>query len=93
MQVVHVSPELEGRALTWLQKHDERPYSFVDATSFAVMRSLKMREALAFDGDRGGWVHGAPSDRRVRPLRGVVDSSAFVQDSWGDHADPCRPRR
>jgi predicted nucleic acid-binding protein len=30
---------------------DERPYSFVDATSFALMRSLAIREALAFDGD------------------------------------------
>ena len=26
-------------------------YSFVDATSFEVMRRLRMREALAFDGD------------------------------------------
>jgi predicted nucleic acid-binding protein len=25
--------------------------SFVDATSFVVMRSLEIREALAFDGD------------------------------------------
>jgi predicted nucleic acid-binding protein len=25
--------------------------SFLDATSFAVMRSLRIREALAFDGD------------------------------------------
>jgi predicted nucleic acid-binding protein len=32
-------------------RHDEREYSFVDATSFAVMRSLRIREALAFDGD------------------------------------------
>ena len=64
MQVVHVSPELEGRALTWLQKHDERPYSFVDATSFAVMRSLKMREALAFDGDfaAAGFTELRPTD-------------------------------
>jgi predicted nucleic acid-binding protein len=51
LRVIHVSPELEQRALTWLRKHDERPYSFVDATSFVVMRSLKIREALAFDGD------------------------------------------
>jgi predicted nucleic acid-binding protein len=49
--VVDVEPELEGRALAWLRKHDERAYSFVDATSFALMRSLKIREALAFDGD------------------------------------------
>jgi predicted nucleic acid-binding protein len=32
-------------------RHDERKYSFVDATSFALMRALRLREALAFDGD------------------------------------------
>jgi predicted nucleic acid-binding protein len=46
-----VSGELEHEALSWLRRHDERPYSFVDATSFALMRSLQIREALAFDGD------------------------------------------
>jgi predicted nucleic acid-binding protein len=49
--VVFVSEELEAQALRWLRRHDERDYSFVDATSFALMRSLKIREALAFDGD------------------------------------------
>ena len=28
-----------------------RVYSFVDATSFEVMRALRLREALAFDND------------------------------------------
>lgn len=51
LQVVHVDEDLERRALEWLRRHDEREYSFVDATSFAVMRSLKIRRALAFDGD------------------------------------------
>lgn len=46
-----VSPELEQTAWGWLRKHNERAYSFVDATSFALMRSMKIREALAFDGD------------------------------------------
>jgi predicted nucleic acid-binding protein len=46
-----VSEAAEQRALTWLRQHDEREYSFVDATSFAVMRALRIREALAFDGD------------------------------------------
>jgi predicted nucleic acid-binding protein len=50
-EVVHVDPELEHRALAWLHKHDEREYSFVDATSFALMRSMRIRDALAFDGD------------------------------------------
>jgi uncharacterized protein len=51
LHVDTVAPELEDRALTWLRRHDERSYSFVDATSFALMRSLKIRRALAFDGD------------------------------------------
>ena len=51
VEVVPVSEPLEEQALRWLRRHDEREYSFVDATSFALMRSLKMREALAFDGD------------------------------------------
>ena len=46
-----VSTELERDALAWLHRHDERPYSFVDATSFVLMESLRIREALAFDGD------------------------------------------
>ena len=49
--VVLVSEEIEDTALGWLRRHDERAYSFVDATSFALMRSLKIREALALDGD------------------------------------------
>ena len=51
LQLVQVSEDLEAEALRWLRRHDEREYSFVDATSFAVMRARKIREALAFDGD------------------------------------------
>jgi predicted nucleic acid-binding protein len=50
-RVVFVERELEREALDWLRRHDERPYSFVDATSFALMRSLGITQALAFDGD------------------------------------------
>ena len=46
-----VSEAVEDAALGWLRRHDEREYSFVDATSFAVMRRHRMVEALAFDGD------------------------------------------
>jgi predicted nucleic acid-binding protein len=46
-----VSEELEAEALRWLRRHEEREYSFVDATSFALMRSLRIKRALAFDGD------------------------------------------
>jgi predicted nucleic acid-binding protein len=49
--VEHLSAQLETEALGWLLRHDEREYSFVDATSFAFMRSRGITEALAFDGD------------------------------------------
>jgi len=51
LEVVWTTAQVEERALAWLRDHDEREYSFVDATSFALMRSLKIRRALAFDGD------------------------------------------
>ena len=51
LRVEFVSRDLEDEALRWLLQHDEREYSFVDATSFAVMRALRIREAFAFDGD------------------------------------------
>ncbi|MGN6275463.1 MAG: type II toxin-antitoxin system VapC family toxin [Solirubrobacterales bacterium] len=51
IQIVHVSEEVEAEALGWLRRHDEREYSFVDATSFAYMRAQGIQEALAFDGD------------------------------------------
>ena len=50
--VVHrVAADQEERAWVWLRKHDERAYSFVDATSYEVMRERRLREALAFDHD------------------------------------------
>lgn len=50
LRVTFVTEDLEREALDWLRRHDERAYSFVDATSFVLMRSLGIREALAFDG-------------------------------------------
>ena len=50
--VVHrVTEGQEESAWDWLRKHDERVYSYVDATSFRVMRDRRLREALAFDQD------------------------------------------
>jgi predicted nucleic acid-binding protein len=51
VSVERIDGPLEEEAWGWLRVHDERPYSFVDATSFALMRKLRIREALAFDGD------------------------------------------
>jgi predicted nucleic acid-binding protein len=38
-------------AWQWLERRDEREYSFVDAVSFSVMTRHALNEALAFDGD------------------------------------------
>jgi predicted nucleic acid-binding protein len=49
--VLAVDHELETQALRWLRRHDERAYSFVDATSFALMRSQRISNVLTFDDD------------------------------------------
>lgn len=50
--VLHrVTEDQEAAAWEWLRRHDEREYSFVDATSFRAMRDRRLREALAFDQD------------------------------------------
>jgi uncharacterized protein len=51
LTVVHADEGIEREARAWLRRHDERAYSFVDATSFVVMRRERLGEALAFDGD------------------------------------------
>src|SRR5262249_37583133 len=51
VQIVHVDEAREREAWRRLRARGERDYSFVDATSFAVMRRRRIREALAFDDD------------------------------------------
>lgn len=51
LRTIRIDREIEREAWQWLRTRDEREYSFVDATSFALMRSLRIREAFAFDGD------------------------------------------
>jgi len=50
-EIVNVDETTEAEAWRRLRSHAEREYSSVDATSFAVMRRRRIREALAFDGD------------------------------------------
>ncbi|MGH3835732.1 MAG: type II toxin-antitoxin system VapC family toxin [Pseudonocardiaceae bacterium] len=50
LHVEYVTDQLELQALSWLRQRDDRKFSFVDATSFAVMRHRSVRDALAFDG-------------------------------------------
>ncbi len=63
VSVIQVDAATEKEAWLWLRRHDEREYSFVDATSFAVMRRRRIREALAFDGDfdAAGFVEVRPT--------------------------------
>lgn len=51
VRLERIDEQLEDDAWSWLRVHDERAYSFVDATSFALMRRLRITDALAFDGD------------------------------------------
>ena len=63
LEVFHVDEGMEKDAWRWLRSRPEREYSFVDATSFAVMRRRRIREALAFDGDfnAAGFVEVRPA--------------------------------
>ena len=38
LTVARIEAPVEAEAWRWLRRHDERPYSFVDASSFAIMR-------------------------------------------------------
>ena len=51
LEITHADEGTEDEALRWLRRHQECEYSFVDATSFVIMRKRRIREALAFDGD------------------------------------------
>ena len=64
LTVRRVDDDLDADAWRWLRRHDERPYSYVDGTSFALMRKLRLRQALAFDGD-----FAAAGFVEVRPAR------------------------
>lgn len=45
----HVTPEEERDAYAILRQYRDHAFSFVDATSFALMRSLGLTYAFAFD--------------------------------------------
>jgi len=51
VSVATVDAAIDQRAWEWLARHDERSYSYVDATSFEIMRRERITEAFAFDGD------------------------------------------
>ena len=57
-----VDETIDERAWAWLRLRDERTYSYVDATSFEIMRRERITEALAFDGDftAAGFIEARP---------------------------------
>jgi predicted nucleic acid-binding protein len=51
MEVVSVSLEDEERARVILRQYQDKTFSYTDATCFAVMERLGLRDAFSFDGD------------------------------------------
>lgn len=51
VELVRVSEAAEAEAEQWLRRRNDREFSWVDATSFAIMRGLRATDALTFDGD------------------------------------------
>jgi predicted nucleic acid-binding protein len=49
LERIFVQEETEARAYRLLRQHGDQDFSFVDATSFAVMRAERIRHAFAFD--------------------------------------------
>ncbi len=49
LERIFVTPEAEARAVTLLRRYADHDFSFVDATSFVVMRTQRLHHALAFD--------------------------------------------
>jgi predicted nucleic acid-binding protein len=47
--IERVTAEDEVRARDVLRRYEDKDFSYVDATSFAVMERLRIREAFAFD--------------------------------------------
>ncbi|HXJ23804.1 MAG TPA: PIN domain-containing protein [Polyangia bacterium] len=47
--IERVTPEDEAAAKEIMRTHTDKSYSYVDATSFAVVERLRVRAALAFD--------------------------------------------
>ncbi len=44
-----VTPDLEREAMALLHRYADHPFSFIDATSFVVMRKETIHQAFAFD--------------------------------------------
>ena len=51
IEVVYVTPELEEAAYDILRAYDGQTFSYVDATSFAIMRQHRIPHAFTLDRD------------------------------------------
>src|SRR6266851_9627565 len=50
IEIVHINEKIHAEELTRLRNWPDKHWSLVDATSFNVMRALKLTDALAKDG-------------------------------------------
>jgi predicted nucleic acid-binding protein len=51
IEMIRVDADLEDRAWSILSSHDDKQWSYVDATSFALMEREGTDEAFAYDSD------------------------------------------
>lgn len=49
INITAVTPLIEDAAFDIFKDYEDKDFSFTDCTSFAVMKSLKLRKAFAFD--------------------------------------------
>jgi predicted nucleic acid-binding protein len=49
LERVFIKEDIEKRAIALLDRYRDHDFSFVDATSFALMRAERLRHAFAFD--------------------------------------------
>lgn len=49
IETIQVTPSVEDEAFIIFKRYSDKDFSFTDCTSFAVMRSLKLKSAFAFD--------------------------------------------
>jgi uncharacterized protein len=61
IDLVHVDRPIEQRAWEILERHEDKRWSYVDATSFALIERDGVEEAFAFDG------HFSQRDLRLVP--------------------------
>ena len=48
-RIIHIDEDLWHEAWELFQRYDDKEYSFVDCTSFVLMRTLKLRDVFGFD--------------------------------------------